>query len=343
MSGIRITLFGMVALLLAGCGQIVTESVGVPQTIQNSDCAVNRKIVILPFADYSEADGVAGASMRNMAITEAFTDELVSRGFTIPVQEDVVRYLVINKVVKKLNSDSATRTKNLRDELQSNWSSVMKKELAGIIQAENARSNAALNADNPSNSPGTHGLDGKMIAKIGRDFAARFILRGRIINYDMQRENTWEPLKKGILPFILDGSNQLFFGFAKSEGYDTLQSMAVGYGIGALAGDGATNPYTYADKIDPSGANSGVWGVAGAGVAYLAKQGGDTKQAQVQIRVWVQDAESGDVVWTNRVNVKVSPQTVFADNRKETLFHTAVNRAVAALIGDFWAKNELYM
>jgi len=333
----------MVALLLAGCGQIVTETVGVPQSVPSSDCAVNRKIVILPFADYSQADDIASASMRNMAVSEAITDELVSRGFSVPVQEDVLRYLVANNVVKTLDSDVALRTKNVRGELQSNWSSVMKEELAGIIEAEEHRSGSVLNPDNPLDAPGTHGLDQNMIAQIGQDFAARFVLRGRIINYGVQQENTWEPLKKGILPFIFDGSNQLFFGFAKSEGYDTLQSMALGYGVGAIAGDGATNPYTLADKIDPSGANSAVWGAAGAGVAYLAKQGGDTSQAQVQLRIWVQDTETGDVVWTNRANVKVTPQTVFADNNTETMFQTAVNRAVAALIGDFWSKNELYM
>lgn len=343
MSGIRIILCGMVALLLAGCGQIVTETVGVPGAVPNSDCAVNRKIVILPFADYSQADDIATAAIRNMAVVEALTDELVSRGFSVPVQEDTLRYLVANNVVKSLDSEFNAKIVGLRDELQGNWSSVMKDELAGIIELEQSRSKTGLNADNPLETPGTHGLDTKMIAKIGHDFAARFILRGRIINYDVEQESTWEPLKKGILPFVLGGTSQLFFGFAKTDGYDTLQSMAVGYGIGAMAGDSATNPYTLADKIDPSGANSAVWGAAGAGVAFLAKQGGDVKEAQVQLRVWVQDAETGDVVWTNRADVRVAPQSVFADNREKMLFQTAVNRAVAALIGDFWAKNELYL
>ena len=97
------------------------------------------------------------------------------------------------------------------------------------------------------------------------------------------------------------------------------------------------------DKANPSRANSAVWGIGGAGVAYLAKQGGETSQAAVQLRVWMQDAESGDVIWTNRVDVKVAPQTIFADNDRDNLFQTAVDRAVAVLVQDFWAKNELYL
>ncbi len=340
MSGIKIILYGMLALLLAGCGQIVTETVSVQQAVPAPACAVNRKVVILPFADYSYADDMKAACRRNMAITEAFTDQLVARGFAVPVQEDTMRYLVAQNVIKTVDSD-AGRPGTLRSEMQANWSNVMKEELRGIIARE--QRNGGAEGDSSEQTPGIHGLDSKMISQIGRDFAARFVLRGRIIKYGMEKENTWEPMKKGLLPFVVDSTTQVFYGFAKSDGYDTLNAMSLGYAAGAIAGDSATNPYTYADRIDPSGANSMVWGAAGAGVAYLAKQGGQTNQAAVQLRVWIQNAETGDVLWTNRVDVKVAPQTVFADNNPDALFQTAVNRAVAALIEDFWAKNELYM
>lgn len=340
MSGIKIILYGMSALLLAGCGQIVTESVSVPQAVPSTACAVNRKVVILPFADYSYADDMNAASQRNMAITEALTDELVARGFAVPVQEDTLRYLVAQNVIKSIDAELSARTISVRNEMQANWSDVMKDELRGMLALEERQ---AADAGNTEKTPGTHGLDSKMINQIGRDFAARFVLRGRIIKYGMEKENTWEPMKKGLLPFVVDTATQVFYGFAKTDGYDTLGAMSLGYATGAMLGDSASNPYTLADRIDPSAANSVVWGAAGAGVAYLAKQGGETNQAAVQLRVWVQNAESGEVVWTNRVDVKVAPQSVFADNNPDSLFQTAVNRAVAALIADFWAKNELYL
>lgn len=339
MSGNKIILCGMLALLLAGCGQIVTETVSVTNAVPASACAVNRKVVILPFADYSYADDMKAASQRNMAVVEALTDQLVARGFAVPVQEDTLRYLVAQNVIKTVDPGFAARTSSVSNEMESNWSDVMKDELRGIL----AREQQATGAGDSGQTPGTHGLDSKMISQIGRDFSARFVLRGRIIKYGMEKENTWEPMKKGLLPFVFDSATQVFYGFAKTDNYDTLAAMSLGYGVGAMLGDSATNPYTYADRIDPSAANSAVWGVAGAGVAYLAKQGGQTNQAAVQLRVWVQNAETGDVVWTNRVDVKVAPQTVFADNNPDALFQTAVNRAVAALIEDFWSKNELYL
>ena len=339
MSGIRIILCGMLAMLVAGCGQIVTETVSVQQTVPSSSCTVNRKIVILPFADYSYADDMQMAFMRNMAVMEALTDQLVARGFSVPVQEDTLRYLVSNDIIETVDPGAVANSSSVRDELQSNWSDVMKEELHGLIDIQQRMAQASQG----SKAPGVHGLDSVMVAKIGQDFDARFVVRGRIISYGLEKENNWSPMKKGFLPFVFDGSNQLLFGFASSDTYDTLSSMAIGYGVGALAGDSATNPYSFADKADPSGSNSAVWGAAGAGVAYLAEQGGDTSQAVVQLRIWIQDTESGDVIWTNRVKVNVAPQTVFADNTPGQLVNTAVNRAVSALMADFWTKNELYL
>jgi hypothetical protein len=55
---------------------------------------------------------------------------------------------------------------------------------------------------------------------------------------------------------------------------------------------------------------------------------GDVPQAVVQLRIWVQDAYTGNVVWTNRTNVQVSPQSFFADYQYDNLFETAVEPAI---------------
>ena len=62
---------------------------------------------------------------------------------------------------------------------------------------------------------------------------------------------------------------------------------------------------------------------------------GDVPQAVIQIRIWVQDAYTGNIVWTNRTNVEVSPQSVFADYQYDALFETATEKAVAGLMNDF--------
>jgi len=49
----------------------------------------------------------------------------------------------------------------------------------------------------------------------------------------------------------------------------------------------------------------------------------------------VQEASTGNVVWTNRVDVKVSPETVFADSQYDALFDQAINKGVETLVDNF--------
>ena len=70
----------------------------------------------------------------------------------------------------------------------------------------------------------------------------------------------------------------------------------------------------------------------------MAHNTGKIPQAVVQLRIWVQDAYTGNVVWTNRVDVKVSPQSVLADYQYDALFEGATEKAVSTLIEDFARK-----
>jgi outer membrane protein OmpA-like peptidoglycan-associated protein len=77
------------------------------------------------------------------------------------------------------------------------------------------------------------------------------------------------------------------------------------------------------------------WTAAGAVLGNLAHHSGRIPQAVVQLRIWVQDAYTGNVVWTNRVDVKVSPESVLADYQYDGLFEKATEKAINTLIDDF--------
>lgn len=343
MSAMKGIFCGMLALLLAGCGLTVKESLTTNHPGTTSSCAINKRMVVLPFADYTSlTDDLNASSTRNMLIMEALTDQLTGKGFRLPVQEDMLKYLIDNHIIKvAASNDSNPLTSNLTNEMQSGeWSDFMKGAVSSMLTEENKRLAAAAGT---SQATPLTGLDKPVIARIGQEFGAHYILRGRIIKYGIEQENTWLPQKKGLLPLFFASSNRVMFGIAKSEAYDNLGAMAVGGGIGAMLGDSATSPYTLADRIDPAAANSTVWGIAGAGVAYLANQGGRTPQAVVELRLWVQNADTGDVIWTNRSEVSVAPQSVFAKNDQQQLLKTAVTKAVHSLINDFWTKSELYL
>lgn len=369
MSARKLLSLGMVLLSVTGCGQTVTETMHSSQAVAPYKTAFPEKIVILPFADYSEGLQ-SGAFQRNLTIMEAVTDQLVTRGFKTPVHEDVLKYLVDQDIIKIVSygpTSTPTTTKHLEKELNAGWSDMMKEEISGLIDREKKRSTARTDdAQNPWNSPGTHGLDQKTIAKIGQTFQARYVVRGRVLEYDIRQEPTWEPFKKGILPVFFGATNRLAFGIAKSDAYDMMGNMGLGGAIGAIAGHGASGPFsapqamtkttTSGDPLFPTvtsstdmvggtseyaALNSLVWGAAGAGAGYLASQGGSVPQAVVHLRVWVQDTASGDVVWTNRAEVKVSPESSFADSEERSLFATAVDKSVAALIDDFMVSANL--
>jgi hypothetical protein len=331
----RYLLYVLLALLASGCGQTVQESLKV-QPAMKSMAGADKSIVILPFADYSYADDFESAYRRNLSVTENLTDQLVSNSFHLPVQEDVFRYLV-NQNIVNLVAYEDTKTSHLQRELNDDWSSLMKSQLEHYInQSKNATSNQPV-----MESPGTHGLTQQEVVKIGRHFSADYILRGRIIEYKTRIDPSWEPLKKGILTFMGGTTSRLAFGNATSDKYDMTGYMLAGALWGGLLGNGATFPWSPggADQtiLGISGgrdANSIFWGGVGSQFGKIAQKS-EATQAVVQLRIWVQDAYTGSVVWTNRVDVKVSPESVLADHQYDALFESATEKAISTLIDNF--------
>jgi hypothetical protein len=356
----RFLLYGFLALFVSGCGSghSVTETLHIPDTpAAGNVCATNKTVVLLPFADYSSGDDVVSVYERSRSVTESLTDKLVGKGFRMPIQEDVTQYLVDASIIRLPPRDN---TSSLKKELDGEWSDVMKAEIQGWIEADKVQTAAASGgAANPANAPGVHGLDKTNISKIGRMFNADYIVRGRIIEYNLQEEHTWNLAKKGILPFIMGGTTQLAFGFAETEEYDNLNNIALWGLAGAMIGYNVDSPFEPESTVttidgpvtttvssgdsDAEWWNGVTWGLVGAGAAHLVNHSGKTPEAIVQLRIWVQDSATGEVVWTNRAEVKVAPESVYGDKRSNEMFKTAVNRATSILVDDFWNKTKAIM
>ena len=356
----RFFLYGFLALFVSGCGSghSVTETLHIPDTPRAGDvCATDKTLVLLPFADYSSGDDVISVYDRSRSVTEALTDKFVDKGFKMPIQEDVTQYLVDTDIIRLPPQDGSS---SLKKELDGEWSDLMKGELEKFIAADIAQKNAlGGGTGNPANAPGVHGLNKMTISKLGRRFNADYIVRGRIIEYNLQKEHTWNLKKKGILPFIMGGTTQAAFGFAESEEYDNLNNIALWGLAGSIIGYNAETPFDpKSTKTTVDGAvktkstsgdsnadfwNSVTWGFVGGGAAYLVNHSGETPEAIVHLRVWVQDSATGEVVWTNRAEVKVAPESIYGDKRSNEMFKTAVNRATTILVDDFWNKTKAVM
>ena len=356
----RFFLYGFLALFVSGCGSghSVIETLHIPDTpTAGTVCATDKTVVLLPFADYSSGDDVISVYERSRSVTEALTDQFVGKGFKMPIQEDVTQYLVDTNIIKVPPQEG---TSKLKKELDGEWSNLMKAELEKWIEADKAQTSASSGgASNPANAPGVHGLNKMSLSKLGRRFNADYIVRGRIIEYNLQKEHTWNLKKKGVLPFIMGGTTQAAFGFAESEEYDNLNNIALWGLAGAILGynlDTPFNPESSTTTINggvTSTVSSGdsnaefwngvTWGLVGAGTAHLVNHSGHTPEAIVHLRVWVQDSATGEVVWTNRAEVKVAPESIYGDKRSSEMFKTAVNRATTILVDDFWSKTKAVM
>lgn len=330
MPAIKSLAIGFMAFMLTGCGQLISEKLAVSDANRMPTCT-GKKVVILPFADYSYSEDAGRAFSRNLMIMENLNARLSENGFRQPIQEDLLQYLEDNGIVK-VNTPltSPGRAGSLQNLIHKddNWSAEMKKELTQIA----ASGNGQANTDNRSKGIA---LDQTTLAKIAANFNADFIIRGRVTQLQLDEENTWDPMKRGLLPVVFSGSNRALFGVTNSQEYDTYGSVMSGALLGSAIGSQTSMPYDSTEKLNPERFNAMAWGLGGAALGYMSSKGGHANQAAVQLRLWVQDPRNGEVVWTNSVKVLVQPQTVFAETREDKLFDTAITQAVAALTKDF--------
>lgn len=328
MPALRSLIIGLMAFLLAGCGQLVSEKLAVPTSVSSQPCA-GKKLVIMPFADYTYEEDASRALRRNVMIMENLTARLTENGFRLPVQEDLLKYLADNKIVK-FNAEVETAPAMagyVQDAIANDdsWSPVMKMELAKLA-------NPGKQGNNSQDQ--SIALDQNALGKIAGNFNADLIMRGRIIRFELGEENTWDPMKRGLLPVVFGGSSRALFGVTNSEDYDSLGSVLAGAAMGGAIGSTTSIPYDSSEKLNPERFNSMAWGLGGAALGYMSSKGGHANQAAVQLRLWVQDPASGEVIWTNSVKVLVKPQTIFAETREDKLFDTAITQAISALTRD---------
>ena len=325
---------GILGLALSACSHTVVETLNVPDPPKYSGAGAGKTILLLPFADYSSGDSVESAFRRNMLVTETFTDRLTANGFSMPVNEDVFDYLVAQKIINLLPYEKRVSV-SLANELSGDWSDSMKEEIKKYTD-----SSVSQSGQSSLNSPGTHGLNNATIAKLGRQFNADYVIRGRILEFKTRDTMTWEPWKKGLIPFITGVSDRFFFGFASSDSYDELNESTTGMILGARQGYKSEWPFkgngdTILGFSGGDDANAILWGAIGSDIGKQSHYSGKIDQAAVQLRVWVQEASTGNVVWTNRISVKVSPESFLADKQYDTLFNKAIEKGVTTLVDNF--------
>jgi hypothetical protein len=301
-------------------------------------------VVVMPVADYSQGNSPDAARRRQAKVMAALDQGMCRLGMKPAVTDDIVRYLVDKKVIQPIKDQKKPPIDFYSDE---SWSDATQEVVSGIL----ATDLKAVNSEDAIPA----GFPPEMVNEVANKFKASYLLRGRIIEYEIRDGYTLDPLRRGLLPFFFDSTSSAFFGVARSEGYDLFQDMAVGGAFGALLGSGANMPFnapsTHSKIVGDnprfatiettkdggyslhSGLNAATWGAAGAGAAFLAKKGGAVPEAVVQMELALQRPD-GEVLWYNRAEVKASLKSVFGDPRNRRLMDMAIESAVSMLMDD---------
>lgn len=327
---LRFYVTGLLILILSSsCGQVIHETYSpvTPAPVGSEF----KKAVILPFADYTPAFSPYGYWRRNVLVLEALQDELYKAGVVSSIHEDIAEYLLQKGVIQSSGGISA-ETEVLQKESEGNYSDYIKRALSQSIQ-QNMLAGKKTNQD-ISSSTSMIALDNKMLKDIGSTFGADYIFRGRIIEFRSSQDDNFDPFRTGILPFVLKAGQRTIFGVAESDTYETIDKVAIGAALGAVIGH-TDSIITPSDTSEYRNWNSLIWGTVGAGAGYLADKGGRVNKATVQLRILVQDAKTGEIIWLNRARVSSSPLTTYSDPDWDELFESAIRQTVKSLIENF--------
>jgi hypothetical protein len=342
----------LATIFLFGCGQAVKDPFKPIKGEEPPPPIYGKSIVLLPLADYTQGSSPDDALRRQMKLNTALTQQMAAHGIYSPLEEDVVQNLVELGVIKPIKTSVGSDYKRITRELGTGWSDVMQDEIGKIVAQ-----NEALRISKEQTGSFSTGLNQKTVSDIGRRFQADYLLRGRVVEYEIRDGHNMNPLQRGVLPFFFDFTSNGLFGIAESKSYDLWQDMAVGGTIGALLGSQATTPFNppgskteivggpdprFATAVTKSsggysgsaGLNAATWGAVGAGTAYLASKGGRLPEGVVQVSLALQDAYTGKVVWADRAERQVTPLSMWADPSTRVQIDRAIEEASKALIND---------
>ena len=64
------------------------------------------------------------------------------------------------------------------------------------------------------------------------------------------------------------------------------------------------------------------------------------RSAVVQVRIYAQHAETGDVLWSNRVEMEYTPNSYFAyhETHPKVMFDKAIKEGIKALMDSFFSE-----
>lgn len=328
---LAVVFVGLSVLFSQSCGHSTVELVS--PVVPKSDIGQQQKVIIMPFADYTTFGTPYEYWWRNVMVMESLQDELKKYSYHPVMEEDVIAYLLEKGIIqeREITTAESPEVESLREEIAGGWSDTMKQELAEALYH-----NLSLQKSQDEkywNEQRLISLDRNTLRDIGSHFGAKYIIRGRIIEVSAGRDDSFNPVQTGILPFFFKMGSRMVFGIAESDTYEMIDKMALGSLIGGVSSTAADMPIDDDDGL--SDLNAVIWGSVGAGAAHLAHKSGRVDKVIVHLRLVIQDTYTGDIVWANRAEVKTTPKSVYGERDINVLMERAIQDATATLMQNF--------
>ncbi len=278
------------------------------------DISDMKKIAVLPFADYSQSQTGENntSSDVNQRILEEVTDYFVAHGIEVAVQEDVIALLrEHNILVVGTNSldrgtpDWEYRTRHHMEKMQEDLSNMMADD------SKWGTGDGKTSASKDDNKGSLGGISKSFLKIMADDLGVDKVLRGRIIDYGIGVNKSLNPAN-GILSVALGGVAEGLGVYARREGYER-----------------GLPPDSFLPKS-----------VRGSSLEMDIPP--NERHSNVQLRVYLQDVNSGKVLWSNRAFVRYTPESNlrFADNHPQNMLDTAMREAVKELMGDLFKESS---
>ncbi len=338
----------LLIITFIGCGKRVYVDYLPDKMTIKKDKHVS-KVLILPFSSYNLANSPKMWMDLNIMLHNAITDTFVRHNIVSVPYEDVFTMLKRKGLIKF--SNFKTSSDLIREYQDSQWSSDMKKEIAKLIAEERQNQKQYKQLETVCY------ITENQIFDLNKNFNSDYIVRGSITEIKITKEETFDPFKIGFVNAPLKLLSRALYGVGETDGWSRGQEVFTGAMIGGILGGLSNEPLSppshktkvighplfgrtvtkrYGGNSNYEWGNAAFWGaIAGFG-AFVASHGGDTSKISLGLRIYIYDGKTKELIWTNRVKLHVTPESVWGEHDVSELVLQAVEESVDKVFKLFW-------
>jgi len=308
-TGLKLFGIGVFIFFLISCRQMSYFETARP-TLPGPDNRMPKKVVIMPFADYSPYSSLYGYLQRNVFLMESLNENLFNEGLIPALNEDVVKYLFMRGIIRDRSSEGiSSETISMLNYMEGGWSNDLKRAIGDEV-----RNNMLISGKRLKNAGITDSvaLDGGMVRRLGKTFGASYIIRGRIVEFGSGKKDAFHPSKTGALSFFFKLGHKAMFGVARSDTYEEFEG------------------FTLSNPMDMAYAENS--GTSAKGDRILSS----FVDPVVRLLMIVQDASSGMVIFSDIIDV--SSVSIFGDSKeqdRDEVVAQSIHKGVKKLISGF--------